>query len=880
MFENVNFKYPVFCIGPQDGTFCSINQDNAATILEIKNAAGGLIANYTFSSSILSEVKGLEYVGPINLTDLIDGLTFFVLEKVSDSVCMIKCFETKTSSFQMALKYKIIKSSSGAYYYDVSGMVVEHYTREFSSHNAGGISYLDINDTDKLIPGVKLFLGPSDDSDNVGAAESVTVNSIVGNRVYLDTSIIYQYVSGDSITFYKDIYLISNKNVGGGTDKGTIFQLNAYTGATISVTNNGLYKDVAATKWYEPSRAIAMVKGTNLLFVQPFASYQVWRSQNMNNIEDDKVEPITVNDIAFESTVIYKLMNQITKRDDFGDLITFVWANYNYQQDTLAPYVNILDLYSPGNILVGPSESVDIGVKLIDQFGVGLGSSDIAFTKSGDPAGTFDPITGIVTTDTNGEAIITYNSGASYTGAINIKASTTGGLPTSGSDYVWGFINLFSFIYVDFNGYVSQFGSSMETNLVNLKQKDNVVNISTKLFSQTFFGTNGGDWINPSPFYGEATNFLPTLNMGYGDGPIRTFDNTHGALSGLIEQVLDFNSNSFLSQYGDYETIFSAFQKEITVGGLQISQLKLSLHTYWVGITPYDELFTSIGLNQFVFVQEAIPIFWSEKNSRDTYIWIKLRPYAADIEPDSVLFMMKEVWHGEDSDYIDYTDSLQITTFVDIGGNLGLELYLDPAELFHHNAVVYIHIEVEDVLGNRIWVDYFFSVIADYRFPYLENLNPGREDALVSVDTIIYFEIKDEGEGVDIDSLELYVNTRYAEPTSIVKVNVNYYKITYVPLEPFYYNKAVHVAVMVKDLSESNNWMNDTYRFYTAESDAVWFTGFEPEVCKRGITPNSIISFLALGTGSGVDKDTIVMQVQGKDVTNELKLIPVIYRIS
>ena len=138
----------------------------------------------------------------------------------------------------------------------------------------------------------------------------------------------------------------------------------------------------------------------------------------------------------------------------------------------------------------------------------------------------------------------------------------------------------------------------------------------------------------------------------------------------------------------------------------------------------------------------------------------------------------------------------------------------------------------------------------------------------------------DQGVGVDIDSLDMTVNSRVVTPTSIVKVDDNHYKVTYNPSNDFYYDKSVQVGVKIKDLSEQNNYLNDTYRFYTVESDDVWFTEFQPDTCKRGINPNTNISFLALGAGSGVDRDTIVVQVKGKDVTNRLNLLPVIYRIS
>jgi hypothetical protein len=242
--------------------------------------------------------------------------------------------------------------------------------------------------------------------------------------------------------------------------------------------------------------------------------------------------------------------------------------------------------------------------------------------------------------------------------------------------------------------------------------------------------------------------------------------------------------------------------------------------------------------------------------------------------------MVREVSFDGDTGFVDYTAQLTITPFVDISGNIGLELYLPSQGGFHHNAVVYVHIEVNDALGNHVWIDYFFSIIADYKFPYLENLNPSREGALVPVDSDIYFEIKDVGVGVDIDSLDMTVNSRAVTPTSIVKVDDNHYKVTYNPSIDFYYDKSVQVGVKVKDLSDNENWLSDTYRFYTARSDEVWLTEFQPHVCKRGINPNTYISFLALGTGSGVDKNTIVVQVKGKDVTDRLKLVPVIYRIS
>jgi len=886
-YENVNFTYPNFCIGPQDGTYCSINQNAATTILQIKNESGGTIADYTFSSSLLYDVKGIEYVGPINLTGILDDLTFFTLERINANKCMIKRFETKTSSSQLALKKKIVKSTTGSYHYDASGMSIEHYRREFGAHNAGGTNTLVIDDASRLSVGDILFLGPSTDSDNEDATESVTVNTIVGTTVTLDTNIVYQYVSGDPITFFNNIYLISDKNIGGGYAKGTVFQLDAYTGAYKSATNDGLYNNVEASKWYEPAESISLVRATNLLFVQPYVSYQRWRSQSMNNVESNKSTIIPVEDIVFEGTAFYKLMGKVTKRDDNGNLTTTNWTNYNFQLDSIAPYSNAIRLFSGKNFLVGPSQSTTIYAKLIDQFGIGLGSKTLTFDVTGD-SGAFTPITGIATTDSNGDASIIYTSDAVESPSlIEISAYAIGGFPANGSSYVWGFMNLDDSVEVDNEGYLYQTASGVEGSIGSVKQVEDEKQISMKLFGKTFFTSPGGDWINPSIYNGEVATYIPGLVIGDDDGPTRSFDGGGGTpvlgageMPNRITQILDFESEGRVYQDDGFSAEGRIATISGVIGGLQISQLKLSLHTYWVGITAYDELFTETTLNQFIFVDEAIPPFWSEKNSKDTYIWIRLRPYASDLEQSTVKFSVREVSYAGDTGYVDYTSSLVITPFLDISGNLGLELYLQPPQDFHHNAIVYVHIEVDDALGNHIWVDYYFYIIPDYRFPYLDNLNPDREDALVPVDSDIYFEIKDEGVGIDIDSLELYVNSRYTLPTNVEKVSDHHYKVTYSPSSNFYYDKSVQVQVMVRDASDNENWMNDSYRFYTVESDDVWFTGFQPGVCKRGINPDSIISFLALGGGSGVDRDTIVVQIQGHDVTDDSSIVPVIYRIS
>jgi hypothetical protein len=211
-----------------------------------------------------------------------------------------------------------------------------------------------------------------------------------------------------------------------------------------------------------------------------------------------------------------------------------------------------------------------------------------------------------------------------------------------------------------------------------------------------------------------------------------------------------------------------------------------------------------------------------------------------------------------------------------------LDITCNPPTDFHYGSVVYVRIEVYDSAAtpNFIWVDYWFEVIPDYRFPYLENLNPSREQDDVSVDTDIYFEIKDIGVGVDIDSLEMTVNSRIVIPTTIEKVNDNHYKVTYSPTVDFQYNKSILVNVNVADASPNANFLNDSYRFYTALSDEVWYRNFEPRECKRGMPRYSSIRLVVLDAGGGVDRDSIRVQVLEREATDRFTVVPIVYRIS
>ena len=72
--------------------------------------------------------------------------------------------------------------------------------------------------------------------------------------------------------------------------------------------------------------------------------------------------------------------------------------------------------------------------------------------------------------------------------------------------------------------------------------------------------------------------------------------------------------------------------------------------------------------------------------------------------------------------------------------------------------------------------------------------------------------------------------------------------------------------------------LNDSYRFYTMESEGVTFVDPLPGICKRGTNRFEDVSVVVLPSGNGVDKDSITLQVFNKDVNPQI--VPILYRIS
>lgn len=874
--ENVQFSTANMCLSPRSADeFCNIN--NSTGIFRIVTSLGVTILNATMDTAV-SEIQCLEYVGPRStggtINQMGNKLPFYTLEHISSSQCYIREWWLDGPNAQFKLKNTLNITTSGSNYFDCYDMAVEHYITSFSGSVTSGTGLIYLNSYYNLLEvGDKLLLGPSGDVTNLYAYEWVNVTYVDGNAISISsttsgiTACQYEYAGGDDISFSKHVYLFSDVGQNNDTSKGALYKLTIASGVVESVGNSGVFSGIRAAAWSSDYQMPGFVKGTNLYYVEP-TNYLVQKSHALNNIESDKSAVIPIYDLVFNANTIYRLQLKKTLVDDSGTRTTYSWATYNYHQDVINFYTKSIDVETYPDGVVLNDESVALYCTVRDQYGVGLTGKTMTFSKSsGDTGGYFTPLDGIVYTNSSGVAQISYHTGyydptagGSNTEDIIIKIKTDGASTYTGSTFVWDGITL-------------PFYKKFSIDLNNITQKPTwsggMPTIGSDLYTQAYLKQ-----VNDTT---EMTNFMYIPSLSKFQFPGGDWSVTGAPINNttMIAQLANFPAIGMFSQINRQESVdlrFVQLKQQSNSG--EISQLYVSKHTS----TGHKD--TAL-VDQFQFIQDAIPAFWSLKNAVNTNIWIRLRPYAFSLNQSTVVFEVRELSYAGDTGYVNVTSSCVITTFDAGGGLLGIDILYNPSVDFHYNSIVYVRIAVYDTAPapNIIVIDYWFKVIADYKMPYITNEFPAREEEDVDVGTSISFDIYDIGVGVDISTLEFFVNNRLEYPT--YSGTSDGYHVTYTPDIPFNYGETITVSVKITDLSSIKNTLYDAWRFYCEGSSGPWIDpdSFYPKNCTKGVYRKLTgVSANVYGVdGTGVDYDSILFEVGGKQ--RNVRITPIIYRI-
>ncbi|MBN2829733.1 MAG: hypothetical protein JXR56_05390, partial [Candidatus Cloacimonetes bacterium] len=190
-----------------------------------------------------------------------------------------------------------------------------------------------------------------------------------------------------------------------------------------------------------------------------------------------------------------------------------------------------------------------------------------------------------------------------------------------------------------------------------------------------------------------------------------------------------------------------------------------------------------------------------------------------------------------------------------------------------YNGVVTVAISAAD-LNNPVNTmpteEYSFTCIPDLDAPYISASNPADENLNVPRETDITFSLADDLTGVDITSLQLFVNDIDVSNEAVSTFVTNHYEVLYSPIEVFEIDSWVYVHIICTDLAITPNQLDTTYRFKIIP-DLVppYLFNLSPEANSIGATPSERISFEVHDEGLGVDISTLAVYINANLITPE-----------
>ena len=413
-FENITLRRQNMTM--VDGYFYMI--DETQDSLVVKTDDGTTAYSYPLDTTITNQILSLEH----------DGHNFWSLEAPSAGNITIRRWNIE--NYVLKQRNIFAKVGDGSHTWDSQAFTVEHYHMEFSGNESVGQTTLSITTNDSFVlssevsAGLTAYLGPN----SAGHAEEVTIASGTSSLLYITTPTTYAYSTGDPISFYKNLWVFNDYDgIDGGT--GALYKLNAYTGAYVTRSGGGEYQDVKSCTFYDMqdtfgnnTNAIAYIKATNMIFLDPDDFTNSFGSMTMDNLEQDQATTISIYDVTIEGVNVYRLQRKATY---YGTTYTFAGTNYSYQLSTLEPFITSISLRANPAIL--PANGVNtstITAIVRDQFNLPIESKLVYFTEDDDSTPPAGSITGANPANTNSDGVATtlYRAG---TTAREVKITAT-----------------------------------------------------------------------------------------------------------------------------------------------------------------------------------------------------------------------------------------------------------------------------------------------------------------------------------------------------------------------------------------------------------------------------------------------------------------------
>jgi len=274
------------------------------------------------------------------------------------------------------------------------------------------------------------------------------------------------------------------------------------------------------------------------------------------------------------------------------------------------------------------------------------------------------------------------------------------------------------------------------------------------------------------------------------------------------------------------------------------------------------------------FLLDASPRPHSIKNPIDTDIFIRLGNFVDPFDEDSFVLYIDEVEQP----------TLLVEGFT--GGNGGFNVTWTNTTQFRYDARVNVRWEFRDtsIPSNLYGISYPFYTVQDLAGPRISGLVPPHDATDIPIRTTLQFEVEDFENGIDISTLVMYVNNvkvvdgETGTLQTIQYQNLKGYTVRYTHNEPWLYGDLIPVAIFIQDTSKNDNETFFSYSFTTEGSIAPALINLKPLECTVAVPVGTHVRLDIIDGGHGLDKDSIVLSVDGVERGDQVILIPILHR--
>lgn len=272
--------------------------------------------------------------------------------------------------------------------------------------------------------------------------------------------------------------------------------------------------------------------------------------------------------------------------------------------------------------------------------------------------------------------------------------------------------------------------------------------------------------------------------------------------------------------------------------------------------------FTTVRDSLPPFTLDHFPARGATQVPLDTKIEVRLRDLLTGVDPNSIVMRVNGM----------------MVSPISTGDSLEYFLGYQPPANFRLNDTVRIQIEAADLAStpNRLAENYSFITVRDVNPPFTTNHSPARNATNVPTNTAIAVEVRDDLAGVNRNTIVMRVNGQIVAPT--ITGDPRSYQLRY-PLPPeVTENDTVHVSIDATDLAAPPLKMpTDVYFFVLAnvkDTSPPYVVNHSPAPGATGVSPNTAISVEVRDDLSGVDRNSLTMEVDSQLVSPTITPVP------